>query len=196
MVNPNAKINLIMAIYTKKGDKGETGLPGKRRLAKTDKIFEFLGSLDMANASVGLTVSSIKQKDRNLRSRLQKIQSIFLDIGSCVAAEDSVVSPVLNNLDQETESLEKEIDLWESRLPELKNFILPGGSEASSSAHMSRVMVRQAERAFHRLNNTNELEPIARYLNRLSDYFFQLARYLNAQSKTPDIIWKIERNLS
>ncbi|MEK7170924.1 MAG: cob(I)yrinic acid a,c-diamide adenosyltransferase [Patescibacteria group bacterium] len=180
-----------MSIYTKKGDKGETGLPGKRRLPKTELIFECLGGLDQTNALIGLTVSLIDEKETKLILELQLIQSNFLAVGACLAAESPTDAPILASLDEQISQLESRIDEWDEQLPELKNFILPGGSQAASVIHLARVSIRQAERAFHRLENAGELESIARYLNRLSDYFFQSARYLNLLANRPDIIWKI-----
>lgn len=181
-----------MSIYTKKGDKGETGLPGHRRLPKTELIFECLGGLDQTNALIGLTVSLIDEKEAELIRELQLIQSNFLAVGACLAAESPTDAPILASLDEQTSQLEKRIDEWDEQLPELRNFILPGGSQAASAIHLARVGIRQAERAFHRLENASGLEPIARYLNRLSDYFFQCARYLNLRANHPDIIWKID----
>ncbi|MDP3993202.1 MAG: cob(I)yrinic acid a,c-diamide adenosyltransferase [bacterium] len=180
-----------MPIYTKAGDKGETGLPGKRRLSKTDLIFECLGGLDQTNALIGQVVSLIDRKETEFTSDLQQIQSNLLAVGACLAAESPKDAAILASLDEQTAQLERKIDEWDKLLPELKNFILPGGSQAASVAHLARVAVRQTERAFHRPENADQLEPIARYLNRLSDYFFQLARYLNLRANKPDIIWKI-----
>lgn len=179
-----------MPIYTKKGDKGETGLPGKRRLPKTEVIFECLGGLDQTNALIGQAVSLIDRKEVDFTNDLQQIQSNLLAVGACLAAESPPDAPILASLDEQTSQLERRIDEWDKQLPELKNFILPGGSQAASVIHLARVSVRQAERAFHRLENASGLGPIARYLNRLSDYFFQAARYLNMRANNPDIIWR------
>lgn len=180
-----------MPIYTKKGDKGETGLPGKRRLLKTELIFECLGGLDQTNALIGQVVSLIDRKETEFTNDLQQIQSSLLAVGACLAAESPLNASILTALDKQTSQLERRIDQWDKQLPELKNFILPGGSQAASVIHLARVSVRQAEREFHRLENASGLGPVARYLNRLSDYFFQSARYLNLRANHPDIIWKI-----
>ncbi len=182
-----------MSIYTKKGDGGETGLPGKRRLPKSDLIFEALGSLDQTNALIGLAITLIDQKrEKELIHFLETIQSDLLSIGSTIASEEPLSSNTLTTLDKRTLELEAHIDSWDSQLPELKNFILPGGCQAAAVIHLTRVSVRQAERAFHRLDYITGLEPIAVFLNRLSDYFFQCARYLNMRVAKPDIIWKID----
>lgn len=180
-----------MPIYTKKGDKGETGLPGKRRLPKTDGIFECLGALDQTNAIIGLAVSLVdRQKEKGLVTYLENLQSDLLVVGSTIASEEPAKDPRLSALGRKTVKLEGQIDHWDRELPELNNFILPGGCQASAIIHLARVSVRQAERAFHRLDNTTGLEDISVFLNRLSDYFFQASRYLNMRSNKPDIIWK------
>ncbi len=186
-----------MPIYTKKGDKGETGLPGRRRLSKTDNIFECLGGLDQTNALIGLAVSLIDhQQEKKLVAFLEQLQSDLLSVGSIIAAESSASSHVLPNFNKRALELEHQIDQWDSELPELKNFILPGGCQTAAVIHLARVSVRQAERAFHRLKKTTGLEPIAVLLNRLSDYFFQCARYLNMRANKPDIIWSINDSIS
>lgn len=181
-----------MPIYTRKGDKGETGLPGHRRLLKTDVVFECLGALDQANASIGLAVSLIdQQKEGRLVKFLEVLQSDLLTVGSTIAAVAPTANPSLSAFGKRTAELERQIDKWDKQLPELKNFILPGGCQAAAVIHLARVSIRQAERAFHRLDKMEGLEPIAVFLNRLSDYFFQASRYLNMRSNNPDIIWKI-----
>ncbi len=226
-----------MPIYTKKGDKGETGLPGGRRLSKTETIFDCLGGLDQTNALIGLAVSFIlrgnttggsprmspsarssevravaegdvareeedttggsprsfidPQREKKLLVFLTQLQSDLLSIGAAIAAKRPLESAILSKLDGRTAELERQIDRWDSQLPELKNFILPGGCREAAIIHLARVNVRQTERAFHRLDDTIRQTPIATYLNRLSDYFFQCARYLNHRTNTPDVIWTI-----
>jgi len=185
-----------MPIYTKKGDRGETGLPGKRRLPKTDEIFECLGALDQTNASIGQALSLIDQKEeKELVTFLERLQCDLLSVGSTIAAESPGSSKLLPIFSQRTLELEHQIDQWDAQLPELKNFILPGGCQAAAVIHLARVNIRQAERAFHRLDSITGLEPIAVFLNRLSDYFFQCARYLNMRANKPDIIWKSSDNI-
>ncbi|KKU43055.1 MAG: ATP:cob(I)alamin adenosyltransferase [Berkelbacteria bacterium GW2011_GWA2_46_7] len=187
-----------MPIYTKKGDRGETGLPGGRRFVKTEVVFECLGALDQVNATIGLAVSTINKKtERELISFLVQLQSDLLSIGSLIAADKpSDNSPILAALGRKVTRMEIQIDDWDSKLPELKNFILPGGSQSASIMHLARVSTRQAERTFHRLPIKTHLEPVAVFLNRLSDFFFQCARYLNLRSRIADSIWRISDNLS
>lgn len=184
-----------MTIYTKKGDKGETGLPGKRRLSKTDQLFEFLGSLDQTNAQIGLAVSLMDRRQKQLAERFQNIQRSFLAIGACVASEKPEEALILTKLDDLTAKLEADIDGWDQAMPELKNFILPGGTAAAAALQVARTLVRQAERNFHRLEVPDALSPVSRYINRLSDYCFQAARYCNFLAKTDDKIWTIETSV-
>lgn len=184
-------------IYTKRGDRGETGLPGQRRLPKTDLIFDFLGVLDQTNALIGLAVSLIdRQEERELVAFLERRQSDLLLIGSIVAADSVGENPVSSILFGRTAELEAQINNWDSQLPPLKNFILPGGSQVASTIHLARVSVRQTERDFHRLSVKTNLDSIAMFLNRFSDYLFQCARYLNWRAGKSDLIWKKDRNLS
>lgn len=181
-----------MPIYTKTGDKGETGLPGKRRLSKTEPIFECLGGLDQINALIGLAVCKInKSKEPELVNFLVQLQDDLLLVGSIIAAKLAWLNPNLQDLTKRTGEMESQMDRWDSQLPELKNFILPGGTETAAIIHLARVSCRQAERSFHRLEVSNNLVPVAIFLNRLSDYFFQGARYLNFQAKKTDQVWKI-----
>ena len=176
-----------MPIYTKKGDKGETALPGKRRLKKTEPLIEALGALDSANAAVGLAVSCVKN-EQPLIKQLQQIQKNFLEIGACLVLEQPEEAVILKTLSRETKELEQQIDSWEEKLPKLQNFILPGGAEAAAALHLARALTREAERRFHRLNLRPT--PISQYLNRLSDYLFQAARHSNTRAKVEEIIWQ------
>jgi cob(I)alamin adenosyltransferase len=184
-----------MPIYTKKGDKGETGLPGKRHKSKTDPIFWFLGTLDETNASLGLAISLMSEKkDQSLIKILQNIQRKFLAIGACVAAEFPAKAKVLSQLPTETQKLEHQIDSWDKVLPKLENFILSGGAPAGAALHITRTITRKVERRFHELDPTPELEPISIYLNRLSDFFFQGARFYNFRQKKSEPVWKLQQD--
>ena len=185
-----------MPIYTKTGDKGETGLPGKRRLPKTEPIFECLGSLDLTNALIGLAICKIEHtKEIELVTFLEQLQSDLLLIGSIIAAESPRKNPGLEDFPKRVGKMERQIDQWDKQLPELKNFILPSGVESAAIIHLARVSCRQAERNFHRLEASDNLMPVAIFLNRLSDYFFQSARYLNFRANKRDIIWKSNKQM-
>jgi cob(I)alamin adenosyltransferase len=177
-----------MTIYTKKGDRGETGLPGSRRLSKTDSLFEFLGSLDETNAQVGLALSYLKDDAPSLM--LLEIQRNFLGIGACLASVNPALAPIVTKLSKQTQKLEKTIDGWDKIIKPLENFILPGGTTAAATLHICRTSIRTTERAFHRLDNRNDLPTVSEYLNRLSDFFFQAARFINHQNGAVEEIWK------
>lgn len=180
-----------MSIYTKKGDRGRTGLPGDRRLSKTDAIFELLGNLDFANDWIGLARTGLDQPAYSeLANQLTTIQSNLLSIGACIASESPASATILNKLEGETKILETQIDTWDQQLPALRNFILPGGSQTGATMHLCRTAIRQAERSFHRYSHVAALAPVATYLNRLSDFFFQAARFVNFSSGTPEPVWK------
>ena len=177
-----------MPIYTKKGDKGETGLPGGRRLSKTEPIFEVLGALDSVNASLGLAASLLSKSLIELRPVINQVQSTLLDIGAHIAEAEPKRLNLIVDLPTQTKQLEELIDTWNDKLPKLENFILPGGSTPAAVLQLARTTVRQAERQYHHLSHT-ELT-ISEYLNRLSDFCFQMARLINQRLTTPDEHWK------
>lgn len=180
-----------MPIYTKKGDKGQTGLPGDRRLSKADQLFETLGYLDQTSALIGLAVSFMEGKaDAKLIEALRHIQSTFLSIGACLASEKPTGATILSELPGLSKAFEDQIDEWDNALPSLRNFILAGGVTAGAVLHLARASVRHSERQFHRLPEELKLAEIGQYLNRLSDYFFQAARFYNHQHSQSEAIWK------
>jgi len=167
-----------MTIYTKKGDKGETGLPGDKRLSKGELIFEVLGDLDQTNASLGLAISYLTHdNEKPLVVQLQDIQASLLGVGACLASENPSEQIIVKKLPGLTIALEKQIDRWNDQLPELNNFILPGGDSAGAALHLTRTISRRAERSYHRLPEANKVQEVSIYLNRLADYFFQAARF-------------------
>lgn len=190
-----------MSIYTKKGDRGETGLLGGRRLSKTDAIFEFLGSLDETNSALAIVLSDdssaeqstdrkkspcVKKAWRELVQLLSKVQGDLLLIGSTVASP--TIPDRLDDLTKQVSQMEASIDCWDKILPPLSNFIIPGGTQAAAALHLARAISRRAERAYHRLGSRDD--SIAQYLNRLSDLLFQCARAANFIGKRPDDIWR------
>lgn len=181
-----------MPIYTKQGDKGETGLPGRRRLGKSDTLFDFLGSVDTLNAQIGVTITQIPTETSNddIITHLHNIQWMLLSIGATTAAVDPQAAQDIHQLSQQVSIFEKQIDAWEEKLPTLENFILPGGTAAASNLHLARTLSREAERYYHKLNDSYKTEEVAQYLNRLSDFLFQAARYQNYVSATKEYIWK------
>ena len=183
-----------MKIYTKTGDQGKTRLIGGAQVSKSDPRIEAYGSVDELNSCLGLALTHpVPEK---LKRELQRIQSELFNVGSQLACEDPEIGkklPMISNVHIST--LESEIDEMSSTLPELKNFIMPGGSPLGATLHLARTICRRAERLTAHLlelksgaTETHELCLI--YLNRLSDYLFTAARWSNHQSGAPEILWK------
>ncbi len=178
-----------MKIYTRMGDGGETSLPGGRRLSKADAIFELLGDLDETNAAIGLATSHLPSGSFPIKELLE-VQSTLLSIGACIASENPPTAKLLKVIDKLTDKHETQIDEWDKQLPTLKNFILPEGTQAAAALHLCRTLIRRAERSYHLTDQPAALTPIARYINRLSDYFFQAARFANFQAGHRENIWQ------
>jgi cob(I)alamin adenosyltransferase len=168
-------------IYTRSGDQGETGLANGDRLSKTDPLFAVMGDVDELNAQLGLILAL--NSAESIAQQLSKIQHKLFDLGAQVAQYKG------NNIDDEDiKNLEQWIDAWQTQLPELKQFILPAGTQAGSVAHVARSICRRAERRAWQAADNNELEAeIMQYLNRLSDYLFVLARVLNGGN---EVFWR------
>ncbi len=182
-----------MPIYTRTGDKGKTSLFDGSRVLKSDIRVETYGTVDELNSVVGLAlveVLSIKVKAASIRSitkELEQIQNDLLDIGSALATRAAI--PVIG-LENRPKDFEKLIDELTVQMPELKNFILPGGGKAGVSLHIARTVTRRAERRVIALMQQEEVDAaILIYLNRLSDLFFTMARYVNFVEKEKEITW-------
>ncbi len=156
-----------MSIYTRTGDFGTTSLYGGKRISKADCQIETCGSIDELTSYIGLAV--IKLKDKKEADSLVEIQKDLYKIMSFLSGAKIDLSP----LEKKVIEFEKRIDLMEEKLPKLNKFILPGGTEISSWFHILRVICRRAERNVVRFNN-NII--IVKYLNRLSDLLFVMAR--------------------
>lgn len=179
-----------MKIYTKTGDDGSTGLFGGNRTRKDDARIECVGDLDELNAALGWAAVAAEPGTGNA---LKAVQEELFVIGSRLAVPVETRStaslPVLD--EQAIERLEHEIDAAEARLPPLRNFILPGGSEAASRLHLARAVCRRTERALVALNAAQPIEPITLiYLNRLSDWLFVQARLANLTAGVADVPWR------
>jgi len=177
-----------MKIYTKTGDQGFTSLYGGKRLKKDDIRIEAYGTIDELNAFIGLCASSLENKD--LKLFLQKIQSRLFTIGSNLASdpEKEMITPDI--LPADIQDLELKIDEWDQVLPGLRYFILPGGGERASYAHVCRTVCRRAERRIITLAEYSDVEPlIITYVNRLSDFFFVLSRILGRENGEEEIPW-------
>ena len=178
-----------MKIYTKKGDKGTTGLLGGTRVPKHHIRIEAYGTTDELNSQVGLLISLDEFNWFN--DELLVIQDRLFTIGSHLAADpvkNKFELPILNLGD--VEFLENKIDEMQHILPELKNFILPGGSVFNAHCHVARCICRRAERCVSQLSEVEKVEAIIlQYLNRLSDYLFVLSRMINHKLNKPETPW-------
>jgi cob(I)alamin adenosyltransferase len=178
-----------MKIYTGKGDKGETGLYGGKRVPKNSPRIEAYGIVDELNAFVGLAVTETVDKD--VKALLLKIQNQLFTVGADLATPEEKKVEGDGTPSEFYSRIEKEIDKYDTKLEELKNFILPGGSKSSAHLHICRTVTRRAERAVASLKNKVEIgDNILIFLNRLSDLFFVLARYENKVSGNPDVKWE------
>ena len=167
-----------MKIYTKKGDKGETSLIGGKRVKKSHARLHAYGTVDELNSYVGLLRDSIE--DKSIRAELLEIQDRLFTLGSLLAAtpDSKMELPSLGEADIKT--LEDSIDRMNKELPEMRSFILPGGHKTVSLCHVARTICRRAERWTIAVNEDEEVSLlILAYLNRLSDYFFVLSRYMS-----------------
>jgi cob(I)alamin adenosyltransferase len=171
-----AKIK-IMKIYTKTGDTGMTSLFGGARLPKDHIRIESYGTIDELNSNIGVIADSID--NQLVISELHYIQDRLFTVGSHLASDPSKEMIVPDIFESDIELLEKSMDNMNEVLPELRHFILPGGHISVSFCHVTRCVCRRAERLVVTLNHNETVEPIILiYLNRLSDYFFVLGRYL------------------
>ncbi|PKP52087.1 MAG: ATP:cob(I)alamin adenosyltransferase [Bacteroidetes bacterium HGW-Bacteroidetes-1] len=181
-----------MKIYTKTGDSGKTSLIGGTRVPKYHDRIEAYGTVDELNAFVGLIRDHIEVSDPK-RKILLEIQEKLFRLESHLAEDSEGVltrmMPQLNEKD--VEFLEHEMDAMNELLPELTNFILPGGHIVVSYCHIARTVCRRAERISTRLHERFHVSEIdLKYLNRLSDYFFVLGRYYSMVTKSPEVLWK------
>ena len=178
-------------MYTRAGDKGQTGLYGPKRVAKDSPRVEAYGAVDELNSCLGVAISSSGRKE--VSEELRWVQGRLLVAGAALASElaakeseDRVPRIVI----QDTKKLEEMIDRFQEKLPRLTSFILPGGTALSANLHLARSVCRRAERAVVSLakkeNINAELVP---FLNRLSTYLFNAARYSNALEGVGDEVW-------
>lgn len=178
-----------MKIYTKGGDKGETGLFGGLRVPKNNPRIEAYGTLDELNATLGVILSD-ESLDSKVRLRLSRTQAELFQIGAELATPVGKKLSTKLITESEITRLESEIDEMEKTLPPLKTFILPGGSKSSAKTHFARTVCRRAERAIVTLRETETVrDEVVTYVNRLSDYLFVTARFLNALSGHADVPW-------
>jgi len=177
-----------MKIYTKTGDDGTTGVQGGKRISKSNLRIKAYGTIDELNATIGLVLS--KKFDDDIEDLLRNIQNDLFVAGSDLSNPD--LSNMKNRITKEmVANIEKNIDRLENELPPITNFILPGGHEVASLIHIARTIARRAETIVISLNEKEKVnDECKKFLNRLSDLLFVIARTVNKKNGFNDIIWK------
>ena len=178
------------SIYTKTGDKGTTSLVGGKRVSKTHIRLDAYGTVDELNSFIGLLICEVQEEE--LKNFLQFIQNKLFVVGSYLATETEAISPktasIIKNSD--IEKVESAMDKLDAHLPKLTQFILPGGSESAARAHICRTVCRRAERKAYIVANEFKIEEnILIFLNRLSDFFFLVARFESLKTGK-EIYWQ------
>jgi cob(I)alamin adenosyltransferase len=176
----------LTRIYTKTGDDGTTSLGDMSRTSKNDPRIEAYATVDEANSSIGVVLAIGDIKDEEIRKLLIRVQNDLFDVGAdlCTPVVDNPTSEPLRVLESQIDYLETQIDKYNESLQPLRSFVLPSGTPAASLMHVARTVTRRAERAtWHAIHSFGSgVNPItAKYLNRLSDLLFVLARYANKE---------------
>ena len=176
----------ISKVTTKSGDRGKTSLGNGERVSKSHLIINLLGDIDELNSQIGSAISSCKS--RFISSELQSIQQDLFNLGGEISIFNS--GTILIS-DDKVKFLEERIEDLNQTLKPLKEFIMPGGDEFCSRIHLARAVCRRAERSCVAVLDLVEEKNIwLPYLNRLSDYFFVLARYVSSEQGSEEILWK------
>ncbi len=191
-----------MTIYTRTGDKGKTSLFDGTRVLKSHVRVDAYGTVDELNSAIGFAIAEAKSEKRNpstalragakgnlgeIEDELERIQNDLLDIGSALATPHAM--PVVG-LEDRPKDFEKIIDALTGKMPELRNFILPGGGKAGASLHVCRTIARRVERKLVALMQEEEIDQaIVVYTNRLSDLLFTMARFANHTEKKKELKW-------
>lgn len=182
----------LSKIYTKTGDKGETGLADGRRVAKNHPRVEAMGELDTLNSQLGLLLADLAEQEvtwpglSEISAVLAPCQHRLFDLGGELAMPDYQALQ-----EGEVERLEVAIDRWNEELGPLQNFILPGGSRLVALAHVCRSLARNAERRCQQLNADEPLRPVGMaYINRLSDLLFVVARLIARKQGIDEVLWQ------
>jgi len=180
-------------VYTKTGDKGTTSLIGGTRVKKSDIRINSYGTVDELNSFVGLLATYIKEEETI--ELLAEMQNVLFNIGCNLAMGDNFKKEIKESVvtTKLIENVEHAIDRMQAAIPELKHFVIPGGSRSASIAHVCRTVCRRAERLIISLDETSEVDKnLMAYINRLSDYFFVLSRYLNNIENVKFFVGKAE----
>lgn len=177
-------------VYTRTGDKGTTSLVGGQRVSKAHQRIESYGSIDELNSFLGLLIDSLS--DEEDKEFLRFVQHKLFTLGSYLATdqENTELRVESKVTDESIARVEKEIDRLDGNLPKQTNFVLPGGGRSASLAHVCRTVCRRAEREIYRLAETDPVEEnVLKFINRLSDYLFVLARKECILHNGEEIIW-------
>ena len=181
-------------IYTRTGDAGTTALGTGTRVPKDHTRIAAYGTVDETNSTIGVARLRLSDADKAIDEMLLRIQNDLFDLGADLCTPDDGIDRGYEPLrisDAQVKRLESEIDTMNSELDPLKSFVLPGGSEAAAALHVARTVSRRAERLMVELAGLDDetvSEPAMRYINRLSDFLFVAARYVNDRGKA-DILW-------
>jgi cob(I)alamin adenosyltransferase len=179
-----------MKIYTKTGDKGQTSLIGGTRVDKSHTRIESYGTVDELNSYIGLLIDQPVNLAR--KTLLKEVQDRLFTVGASLATDPQKVGKkaIPDILDTDIELLEKAMDEMDTQLPELRYFVLPGGHQSVSFAHVARTVCRRAERQVIRLAETEYVDQLViQYLNRLSDYLFVISRKMAQELSIEEIKW-------
>jgi len=179
----------LTKIYTRGGDKGETSLGDGSRVSKLDPRVAAYGAVDELNSQIGLVLALANELPEAHRESLERVQNDLFDLGADLSAPIVEGEERLRIEQPPIDELERLCDAFNAGLPELKSFVLPGGSEAAARLHVARAVARRAELAVHSVAAGTTINPLAAvYLNRLSDLLFILARAANTGGDEP--LWK------
>lgn len=186
-MNPPQKPSKVR-IYTKTGDEGKTSLANGTRVSKSNARVETYGTIDELNSQIGVARSFLQ--DETIDQWLGLIQQELFSIGTVLATPGDKAVPKRIQLPS-AEPLEKIIDNCDEELPPLRNFILPGGTKAAATLHLARTICRRAERRLVTLKEQETIDPaILKYLNRLADLLFSLARLENHRRESKEVQWE------
>ena len=178
--------NRLTKIYTRTGDKGETGLSGGARVAKDSALIHAIGDIDELNSLLGLLASKTQG---DIASSIKVLQNDLFNVGGELSSTQVLITQ------QATSGLEKYLDQLNDDLPPLKEFILPAGGEAASVCHLARSVCRRAERQLVTAHREQAINPeLLAYINRLSDLLFVMARVITRQNGKQEVYWQSEKN--
>lgn len=181
--------NRLSKIYTRTGDDGTTGLGDGSRVAKDSTRVEAYGTVDEANSAIGIVLAADAIPDA-IRTCLTEVQHDLFELGGelCIPGHSAVTEAYIDRL-------EDDLDGFNEDLPRLKEFILPGGGQAAAACHLARAIVRRAERRVLSLASIEDVRPeVVKYLNRLSDLLFVVARVLARAESGQEVLWDRERS--